>query len=201
MTIGANDVIRAAVLLRSPAQDTIANIWHMKVNSIGAATQSEILLEIGGYIENIYQALEGQIALNWDADHIELFNVTKNIPEPAIPFLSFNGGTLNADSLPPGTCTFGFLRTGISRAIGKKFFPPPTENSSFDGVLAGAGLTALSAALDEVLDPSIVGALTDVVFGTRTGANPLSANVRPFISAVASSILAYQRRRKQGVGG
>lgn len=107
-----------------------------------------------------------------------------------------------AECSPPGVAYLAKFPTGFGKSVGKKFiFGVPEVNIS-NGLLSGTPLTQLGLLAARFLSTSLIsGTSRAYSWGVAKKLGPLTFEFRAYISATADSQVAYQRRRKWGVGG
>ena len=86
MTITTSDVIRVSAKMKRGAIDDVVNVFYLKPVSIGAETQQALRDDIAKWVDDIYTHFLSIISDTITMDTIELFNITANVPEPAVPW-------------------------------------------------------------------------------------------------------------------
>ena len=197
MTIGENDVIRASAVLRRQATDDIVNVYHLTPVSIGSQTQQDLRDDIADYLDDVYVALNSRIANSINYSVIELFNVTDGTPEPSVGWPTLTTGGDAGDPMPDGVAGLSIGRTGVSKVIGKKFWPYFTKTSLSSGLWVAAVVTDMAAAAAIWIAPRTApsGVTWDPGIYSRA-----VALFRTFTETDSTNLPAYQRRRKRGVG-
>lgn len=131
--------------------------------------------------------------VTWDGSKWE---TTSNLGEAVLNIL----GTLVADAMPHGVAAVVAAQTTRPQTRARKFLAGLTDTNAEDSTWSGAVMTALALyALAWIGSQAVVGSaeLVPVVLGQS---GPSAGIIYPLISAAASSIAGYQRRRKPGVG-
>ena len=197
MTINTNDVIRASAIMRLSNADDIVNVFHVEAQTVGAELQIDLRADIATYIESIYLEFDQEIHTSVSFDTIELFNVTDGNPEPSVGWPTLVAGLKVDDPVPDGVAALSIGRTGVSRVVGKKFWPIATEGDLIGGTWIAGYLTLIDNANAKWIAPftGASGVTWDPGVFSR-----VAALFRPFTEAASSAVPAYQRRRKRGVG-
>lgn len=197
MTISDGDILRVSAVLARGGSDAIVNVYHVEATDVDPLLQDGLRQDLQDWMEAIYGLINTRIPISVSYEQIEIFNVTDGGPEPTEPWLTLTLGTAAGDEIPDGVSALSIGRTGVSKVLGKKFWPIFTENQLTDGLFDGVTTTQVAVAAAEWITPftgATLGEWTPGVWSRGV------ASFRPFISADGNNIPAYQRRRKRGVG-
>lgn len=202
MAIEAFDIIKATCRLRVASLDDVINIFTFKMQSV-PPTEADALTDIFEYLENIYTAVNSIIPNTVSYADITLFNVTQDIQIGIYPWPNLTTGASASAAVNNVLSMFMFARTGVKRAIGKKWMPLPNSGSGTGNTLNGTALTALTNAAAAWWD-SFVGTVgsTNIYPGMLYNHTVpvISSGFAKFTNAVAQALIGVQRRRKRGLG-
>lgn len=197
MTIGNNDIVRAASVWAWTGTAEMVNTLHLKIGVPGAQTQTDIRTAIENYLVNAYQNITAWMTAALVHARVELFNVTDQTPETWIGNIALIDGASGGEALPPQVSAEVFFRTGVSRHIGRIFIPTFAEG-------AQAGGDIVIACRNDLADfgADIAGQFTDangvtvdyVVYDRSAGVG------RPAVGYTVPLEMRTQRRRRRGVG-
>ena len=169
----------------------------MRPVTVGAETQQALRDDIADYLEDVYLEIDQQIHDSITFDSIELFNVTEGVPEPSINWPTLTVGGDATAPVPDGVTALSIGRTGVSKVVGKKYWPLGVETDIVEGIWGSTptGVYALAAADWIAPFTGASGVTWDPGVWSRA-----AALFRVFTETATSSVPAYQRRRKRGVG-
>lgn len=104
-------------------------------------------------------------------------------------------GLVDGDMTSFQTAAYAFARTGVRRAVGKKYFAGVAEAMTENGRISWLGLFPLVGACVKWLQPIHVG-----LENWYPGIVSINAAFAPFISLSLPDVLSTMRRRKPGYG-
>jgi len=190
------DVFRVTAGLRGPDGQTIQNVFHFAKVSGADTDDLDAMEDFAEILDELYVSLEDFFPDTVTADEISFFDVTNHVPLPSLGWPTFTGGAVAVEAEPPACSALVVFRTGQSRRLGRKFFGPLQDGATTGGELEAGSLVQLASA---------AGALLGLLSGESghtyyAGIVSTLGGFFRFIEAVARPIIAYQRRRKQGVG-
>lgn len=192
-----NDVIRATAKLVDSVSGAIQNVFWYKLATSTPLTNTEVAEDVRAFVEEIYDNLYQSMPDTTAFDSINLFNITQDFPLGDYDWPTLGAGTQSGDAMPSPCSVFCFARTGLSRIIGRKFFAPFMEVSQADGIWT-AGLPAtVAAAVDDWIEEDKTGTNGNWKSGLWSVTKQA---FYVFLEGVVRYVVAYQRRRKQGVG-
>lgn len=191
------DVLRVTASFVATNSSQIQNTFHFVCGNVVEISDALVRAGVGDIIEQIYAPIIGWCSEEVFTDFIDVFIIegAQALGQQSWPTLI--AGSATGDMMPSGTSILTIGRTGVSRRIGKKYWPPGSESNNADGLWAGGYISAALAASVKTYEPLIAAnglILTGVVY------DRLLAVSRLVFESVAYGIPAYQRRRKQGVG-
>lgn len=193
--MGALDIILviAEFLL---AGQRIMNVFHAV--PAGPIIDDEGIEDLEVWLVDAYTELVSLLANDLTFSSLTLRNLTDDIDLGTHSWPDLSTGSNTAEFLPLGVAGLVTYPTQIIGSRGRKFIGGLCENGVADGNLNGATVTALNA-FGLVTCTPFIGSASGETWApgvvTQAGA------FRPFNGEVlVSSVPAYQRRRKQGVG-
>jgi len=191
----ANDIFRVVARVTLSDGQIAENVFHAKINE--AADESDAKQDMVQWVDALFQSIES-IQVN-DVLPLDILvtNVTAGTATTIHSWQSYFGGEDTGDQLPPGVAALVLATTAIGRVLGRKFLPGIAE-FYWNGVnLTGTAITALA---------NFAVAWIAGFTGEASGASWLPGVLRtvgtfaPFVEAIVRGEMAYQRRRRQGVG-
>jgi len=197
MTVSTNDIIRVNAIMTGPS-GRIENVFHFRANNVLSGTDSAVMLDLAQFLDDTYTAISGRMTSDTIFVEVQGFNVTTGNPLPTVPWPTLTAGTGGATDMPAQVAGLGILRTGVARAIGRKFFGG-LNTLSFDanGFLTSPAIVDIGTTLGN-LTSSFIGASTLNTYlpGIRTVAGLFWG----FLSVFVKGSPAVQRRRGTNVG-
>jgi len=150
-----------------------------------------------GYLKSITRNF--QYSYDFKVDVVEWLNgrweTTRNVG--TFVWTNPNNPENETDALPPGTAALVKLTTGHGKSYGRKFVAGLIEAVQDNGAWTGTALTALANFAGVLLSEGAIyegSTIVPCLLSTKAGV------VYTFIDAVVSSVVSYQRRRRQNVG-
>lgn len=206
MAIVNGDILRIAYRWNDPYDMDLVNVFHFRVEERGTDAEEDFLLAtaqygvgVGGtyfnYVHNGYDLQDAKIdRVAWIAGKEEIMQ-----SYGIVDLVGYAGGSGAGDVMPPGCSPLMKWRTTGVKTLARTFAPMVSEADSAVGGLSTNALNALQDWADAYLSDIVLGG---GVTGTiRRVVHSLRGNAwLPFIVAVAEKYVAYQRRRRQGVG-
>lgn len=198
MAIVNGEVLRLGVLWVYQNIAYQMNVLHVQVSDIAAQTQQQILDDIEQYLENIYTAN----IVTYMTDQLvhvrtDIFSTQNNAPETGLGANVNMNGASGAEALPLQIAAETYFRTGVSRHIGRVFWPTFQEGSNASGVVLTATRNALQTAGNYMIAAHTMPNGTTITYGILDRS---SAIFRQPTQAVVPIHFRTQRRRRIGVG-
>lgn len=176
------------------------NVYMLRITeAAGVVSDSDILEAVEDYLIALYASSDIVSFMPEEVTHVDVFitNVTQNYVYPPIGAITALNGLSTAEPLPSGNTALVLGRTGFPRRVGRKYLPTFSDTAQTGNVWTAATQIALND----------FGTLWAGEFDTGLGFT-LSAWVGPdpgtSISPIAfhsvRPVVAYQKRRKPGVG-
>jgi len=207
MAVEDGDVIQVTVSIDLTEAVVAQNIFYWRlVDPIpDNPTAAQIIAVLDTKLTAMYNDIAAYIAdevlvdefdankIEWNVDYWETVETLGGAPLAV-------AGTAVQDQLPHGVAAVVTANTSRPQTRARKFFPGFGEDTVEESTWTGAALTALAALIVEWLtDQGVTGsALLEPVVVGQSG--PSAGLIYALISAAASGIAGYQRRRKPGVG-
>lgn len=195
------DIISAVGTYIQGSLSHVANVFTIRIADLVAQSQSQIRADIVEYVEGVLTPLVSEIVDEVTFDKINIYNLTTDSIEPQMVWNTLTQGGNAAAELPVACAGLIIGRTGVSRRLGRKFFPTFVEGratgSFWDTTMTTKLLQATLAYINNwtggngvMSQPGIV----EKLLGGGIGV------FRTFIGGSVQAQVAYQRRRKYGVG-
>lgn len=202
MAITEGTVLRVVASLLFPDDVIMQNVFHLVLTTrLGTGDPDETTLDMQDYINQIYVAAQGNISDDIVGDEIKVYeydSVDDDFDEVGTGLVTFTPAA-TGDFLPHGVAALQIFYTTDPDVQGRKFWGGFSELGQADGDWVAGALIALIETSDEV-----VGAYTGLETGSTytTGVwSPTNTNFFAYNDVVATpATIAYQRRRKPGVG-
>ena len=200
MTGQPNDVIKVTAVFIGPSLQEMNNVFWYKYRDGPSLDDASYMAAVGGYLDEMYDLINQDIVDDLTYDQIRFYNITQDYPMGTIGWPTLTTGTSLGDPLPAGNAALVVGYTAVKRTYGKKFIPGYAEAGAAGdtwnagvftrlGTWAGAWYTSI---------PHTGGGLSHSGVWKRDALpDPYFAD---FVSMNAREIVAYQRRRKPGVG-
>lgn len=202
MSLTTGDILKVVVTMAFGDGNVIQNVFALLLSGAGSPwDELDILDDIESWIDAAYGQITSYIdddlagtdidAYVWDPVDLD-FDDIGNEPWGWTP-------TSTGDPVPRGVAGLVIAPTTDADVQGKKYVGGLTEDLMTEGTLTGTMLAALAAWAAIWIDP-FVGVASSANFTPGVWSTVLSDLV-PFKEAYSvGAILAYQRRRKRGVG-
>ena len=200
MTILQDEIVRVVVSYSSPNASIAQNVFLYQL--VGANAQELALMtDVKDYFEaqhlDNWAAMAGELATAFliEFDILTLFGlVDRNLGEFDLDVPGDEISQVSAAAVS----AYNQVTTERTRSVIKKYWPFIAESMISDGILAGGGVAAMALILLDMLDLIPI-----------TGGGNLEPGIRstvdntwyPIVQAgYVTDVVAYQRRRKPGVG-
>ncbi len=204
MTVSNNEYIRASARQTGVSGQDVIGVFMWRCQFAADQTESAVLAAVLAQVDAAYVYLNAVLSQNYNPLDIKVdvvaivagkIEVVRNVGSIAWTG-SFNPAG-NTDDLPPGACGYVKLLTDTGKTYGRKFISGLLETRSVSGFIDATAQTALASFAARVVTYYIMSAGNELHPGVLS---IRSLSFKDFTSAVVSSIVAYQRRRKFGVG-
>lgn len=202
MAINDGDILRIVASLVFPDDVIAQNVFHIVATSIvGDGDDEDTVTDLEEYTNDIYNELEDQMGTAMAGDEIKFYvfdAVHDDWDEIGTGVLNLNasGGT---NLMPHGTALLQSFFTLDPDVQGKKYWCGFTEQVHTDGDWVGSLLTAMvdaATALVNTFTATVSGSqYQPVVWSPTQGVAEVYSG-----TVVTNAVVAYQRRRKPGVG-
>lgn len=197
MPAESGQVLRTDLVADFDGVDDIVNVFQHQLSSSSTVEDATLLSDLLTIMTAIATIIKGVSNLLTVWNRIRVTNHTTNtlVGEAAIsPTIA---GTVSGDSNAPGVSACVLFKTNIPRVVLRKFLGPVSTNAlTADGRLGGGVVAVMTNLGLELLEPQVIGSNT-YTYGYDSP-KALSFVVPTIVSF--STIPAYQRRRRQGVG-
>jgi len=200
-----NDVARMVLTGSAPLSSVFQNVFHWKQVSGTSIADNDALGDFIGQFTTAFLNIDQNISTGyaWHTGEMYLWDFT-NHQWNGVSSVSFTpvAGTLVGDAVAHGVAVLGKFLTQSLRRQGRTFVPGWGEAYNTNGAVQAARLAEFVLYLqdlDDILSPA-GGTLQMGTFNV----DPLSPYYETFSpvtgSVIGNDIMAYQRRRKPGVG-
>jgi len=197
MTVQDGDVLEVAFNHDNTLSGDQSNIYQFKVQTLGPVSDEDILDDLEGLFENLYNIIKTMINIRNVFRDITVRNVTQDKLVGSTIAGAYTGGTAPDPAVPQGVAPLIYFKTDVPRVILRKFLPSPSESNMAAGGSIGATYTALMNNFAQYLLGSMIGLHGSYDYGYLS--EKTLAFEYPNIYVVRGTP-AYQRRRKPGVG-
>lgn len=191
------DIVRLTTLGLVNAADAIQNVWHLRVNNISPISDALLLQACDEWTENVYTNLLD----TWSNDTtLAAINVQILRDDQALgeyELTNVLNGTETGESTSPQIAVLGFIRTGVSKLIGKKYFGVFSENGISEGLVTGGVLADVANAMIDATTPFIGTGGVSLTGGVWS---PTRALFYVATQIAVSGATVVQRRRRVGRG-
>lgn len=196
MTIAAGHHARITAVLSYSNQATIMNVFDVVVTAppVGGDEDLSFMIDAADWLDQAYTPLAGDYASTVTFVEVRGYDVTADAPLPAVGWPNLTVGEATAEVNALGVAALVLFRTAAARVIGRKFIGPVLVNAIDETLIISSVITHL------VSFGIVIGA------GIHNGPNDTQATfgimdkfaaLHTVTDIIASSIPAYQRRRKQ----
>lgn len=202
MTVEAGDILRVVASMIWSDAAIMQNVFNASVSGGGSPwDDQDILDDAEAWLDNMYANLTSDVAQTLDGNLIHVYKydaVGQDWDE--VGFQSWGWlPTSVIDQLPRACAGLIKLGTVDPDVQGKKYIGGYTELTTVGGTLSGAVLTNLLAFGADWLT-AFVGGTSGASWQPGVWSVAQTAFKASIPSITASAIVAYQRRRKRGVG-
>jgi len=192
-----NDVIAATVVHDNDIFGERMNRYQFRVVAGGPIADADLLDDMAAVIYAIYNAVKAVISVRNVFREVNVINVTQDLLVGATDALGYNGGTSADPASPPACSLYWGFKTSVPRVALAKYLPSPAEGDiAATGQITGTTLGILALGAGILMDPF------EEINGTYEYGHwspKVSAWVAPTLAVVPVEV-AYQRRRKKGIG-
>jgi hypothetical protein len=201
--VAVGDVVRATLEMHDADNNLIENVFYFQNSGPGTCLKTGLPDTVGLRIETIMGYLVPQLSADLHFDNISYYNMTTKQPlgEHA-PLGLDQGDNITYEMLPSGVGALITADTGWSRSRPKKFLAGIHENHVDGNVITSSALLTCLANAAALWITSFYDTFNDTTWlpGTWHRITTEIGEFRAMIAAVVNDLVAYQRRRKTGVG-
>lgn len=200
MSIPDGSTLRVSLHFSSPNASDIVNVYHLFTDSVGDVSETNLLSDLQGWASNMMTNLSGIYDQAVTLDEIEVWvwnSALSRWDSVGSTTSTWAGTSTTSEALPSAVAPLVTADTVDAHAKGRKYLPPPVEVQVTDGILENTAVNALLNFLTDYAS-TYVGTYTELIPGIWQIA---SQAFKLFTgTGTATNVLAYQRRRKDGVG-
>lgn len=198
MAILSGDVMRISARQKLEGVFDIVNVFHVIVDTLSTGGDANVLNDLAEYVGTTYAQLAGSIPSVVDADVIDFYNVSQDIPYGQHTWGGgYTGGSNSGDFTSVGSAILLLLPTAAKRVQGRFYLGPIAEGHISAGQVNSSSLPNVEnfAANLLALDAYTNGGVFDYIVLSKAENTPH----HPVSHRVVLE-LAYQRRRRRGRG-
>jgi len=196
----SGEVLRVALHYTMPEAGDCMNVFHFAITG-SVADDADVDAAATEWATSIWGArwalLAGSAASLSHAD-FDIINTDGTVARNIGSAILNIAGTVGGDVLPAAAAAYILAYTTVPKARGSKYVPGITEADSVAGALSVGALADMALLLGHFLSPYTAGV------GITLSPGVLSLTLATFIPFIMSgaidTVVAYQRRRKEGVG-
>ncbi len=189
------DIIRLDDIQSYNNLSEVVNVYHFQLAGEDTCTDAELMAAMLTFVNGFHgQTDDVQSALQFFVS----FKVTNLTTKTLVGLHTFSGtphGTISGDAIPPGAAGLVTFSTGLLKARGRKFIAGIATSLTSAGIVNGLVLSSLAD-----YAAYFIGLLAPEGIPMYAGVVAKGGTFAPFVSAAVRTVIAYQRRRKQGVG-
>lgn len=193
------DIYRVAVRMYGTANQDFINVYHVQLGTYVTGDDEDVALELVTDITDAYQDWEPSISPLQLSNDISIVNLTTSAVLGTWEWTTTFQGTGSGDPVPPQSSVFCYMRTGVSRRIGRKFMGVTTESLQSNGLAAAAIYTSATAFLAKMI-ADFVGGTTGNTYQYGIYNDEKSPTFLQFLEGVVVGRLMTQKRRRPTVG-
>ncbi len=202
MSIQVGDILRVVAVLSWLDGDVAMNVFNAVIGGSGGPyDDADVLDDAVSWVGAMYAEVVAEISDNMDGSEVRVYiydSVDDDWDEVGINSWTFNP-TGTAENLPRGCAALINARSLDPDVNGKKYLPGFVEGFAIDGLWSAGTVVKLAAFGAEwatAFTGSVSGAswVPAIWSPTDTVARAMNGTI------LVPSIVAYQRRRKDGVG-
>lgn len=202
MTVSTGDILRVVASMLWTDGNVNQNVFNCEITGGGGPwDDQDVVDDCEDWLDNMYANITARCSDQFDGNEVLVYKwdaVGEDWDEVSSQSWSWNPSNVD-DELPRGSAPLLQLWTTDPDVQGKKYLPAFCENTLVDGLYSGAIITDLLAFAADWYTP-FVGGGTSATFtpGVWSVVNEVFRAGVDHIAA--STIPAYQRRRKRNVG-
>ncbi len=191
------DVLEVAVIHVNDGVDQQVNTYQFQKTDGTPTSDADLLTDVSTVIETIYLLVQAIITVRNVLADVVVRNVTQGLLVGSTGGATYAGGSAVGDQWPNGATAMTFFKTNVPRVILKKYWPAGVITNLSPGGNPDAAVLAAEALAAAVLLAPFVELNTTLVYGYLS---PKTLSFEVPSTGHVPLIMAYQRRRKAGVG-
>lgn len=197
MTINAGDILEIDARMEFDGSEDVINNYQILMGSISSPDEQDVIDDILAWLETLYVIFQGVQTIKLFFRDVRIFNKTLDELVGLFAWPTLVTGQSNEPPLPPGVAGLVQFNTVVPRVLLRKYIGGWVEET-----LSASGQWTLA----ETAKLATFGTLCASPQATPNASwvygydSPKTASFVTPTSSVATSIPAYQRRRRQGRG-
>lgn len=197
MTVEDDDILEVTARCEANGVEDVVNVFQFRNVTGSSLTDAEAVADIRLYLDDEYDNLTASQADTFVYRDITFRNITQSVLMGTFGWPTLTTGDSALAQIPPGCAGLVNCATNVARVVLKKYFGGwVTATLDNDGSFSSA-VTAAILQFGLNLLGGIVGPNGAWEYGYFS---PKTMQWEKPVSATATDIPAYQRRRKQGRG-
>ena len=199
MAWAEGDVCRVSAKMSLLNSIDVVNVWHAKLLSETTPTNAEVLEDMAERLDDQYAILAPSLTTSLAFTEIQAYGLNPTVPLGVTSWPTLTTGDNDtADMLVTGAAALIKFSTEALRGQGKKYIGGLTEGQIAGGIISGATLLSALVTFAAMSSSAFVSANGNTwrwgIYREATG------SFWRYVEAIVSTVPAYQRRRKLGVG-
>lgn len=200
MTVLDDTILRVAAHFLLPNASDIVNVYHLYTDITSALDDADAVARVTSFVEDLMTNVQGLYSSDMELNEVECWQWNASLGRwdfVGSSSSAFAGNQGTVEWTPPAAAPLVTADTVDSHARGRKYLPPILEGSTSIGKLTSGALTALAGFLADYVSVYAIaeGDLIPGIFQVAT------ETFKQFTgSGTVTDKIAYQRRRKDGVG-
>lgn len=204
MSVPNDAVLRVTTKMTGVNGQLIENVYHLHTFFQSPQDEADVANAIGGWLNTAFDYIYTNISENvlpqsFLVQIVEFLNgqwtVTGTVGD--FTWVLTHAFSSASDALSDGAAALIRFPTSVPKHVGRKFLYGLTENMAGNSQIVSGVVTNLANWAATILSNPVIDGLNYMHSGIVNGK---ADQFLQFASAVAEAVIAYQRRRKQGVG-
>lgn len=207
MAVTDGDIVKAVVTLTGPTQGIAQNVYYWRLDdpTPDNPSNSQILSAVDTRLDDMYAKIDDAMDTDYDVDdfvlsriewNVDHWETVENLGESTLAI----AGIYVGDAVPHGVAGIVTAQTLRPQTRARKFLYGLAEAEIADSTWSGAVLGWIAQFIVSWLTDQVVVGSAELIPVVVGQSGPSAGLVYALISAGASALAGYQRRRKPGVG-
>lgn len=197
MTIENDSILRVVATLSIGSVSKAQNVFHVTLTTGGPEDDSQVVTDVLEWIEDIYGEVESNIKDDVELDKIEVYERVSGAWEPVGALPGAWAGVAVVDRMPSGCAQLLYGYKSRTGHTDKKYIPGMHDDCADGDEIVTVSKTRGDAAALQWITQHV--AVSGNLY-TPIHFNPAAEYAVAYVASGSSERVAYQRRRKPGVG-